>query len=87
MVLNKKVVDIQQDRDNVIVRCADGTVLQADIVVGADGAYSTVRRCLFRDLEDKGLLPKADLLPLSVDQRCLVGMSSLFSMGAYYFWC
>lgn len=82
VVLNKKVVDIKQDRDNVIVQCADGTVLQADIVVGADGAYSTVRRCLYRDLEDKGLLPKADLLPLSIDQQCLVGMCSLSPMGA-----
>lgn len=75
MVLNKRVVDVQQEKNNAIVRCSDGTVLQADIVVGADGAYSVVRRCLFRDLEVKGLLPKADKLPLSVDQQCLVGMS------------
>ncbi|KAF9211950.1 hypothetical protein CPC16_005582 [Podila verticillata] len=74
VVLNKRVADIKQGRDNVIVRCADGTVLQADIVVGADGAYSTVRRCLYQDLEDKGLLPKADLLPLSIDQQCLVDL-------------
>ncbi|KAG0038007.1 hypothetical protein BGZ82_001347 [Podila clonocystis] len=74
VVLNKRVVDIQQEKNNVIVRCSDGTVLQADIVVGADGAYSSVRRCLFRDLEVKGLLPKADKLPLSVDQQCLVDL-------------
>ncbi|KAF9305044.1 hypothetical protein BGZ74_011621 [Mortierella antarctica] len=75
VVLDKKVVDIQQDKNNAIVRCSDGTVLQADIVVGADGAYSSVRRCLFRDLEVKGLLPKVDKLPLSVDQQCLVGVT------------
>ncbi|KAF9408054.1 hypothetical protein BGZ94_002463 [Podila epigama] len=48
---------------------------QADILVGADGAYSAVRRCLFQDLAEKNLLPKADLLPLSVDQECLVGVT------------
>ncbi|KAG0345511.1 hypothetical protein BG004_003651, partial [Podila humilis] len=75
VVLGQRVVDIQQEQDCVIVRCSDGTVLQADIVVGADGAYSSVRRCLFQELEEKGLLPKNDLLPLSVDQQCLVGVT------------
>ncbi len=40
---NKKVVGVSTDSDGVTVTCADGTTYTGTIVVGADGAHSTVR--------------------------------------------
>jgi len=40
---NKKVVGVESTDDGVTVTCADGTTYTGTIVVGADGAHSTVR--------------------------------------------
>ncbi|KAK3360646.1 hypothetical protein B0T25DRAFT_473991 [Lasiosphaeria hispida] len=40
---NKKVTCVSTGTDGVIVTCADGTTYTGTIVVGADGAHSTVR--------------------------------------------
>ncbi|KAF9434123.1 hypothetical protein BGZ76_008525 [Entomortierella beljakovae] len=71
----KKVCDIEQGPDGVIVRCSDSTSYTADILVGADGAYSSVRRSLYKDLSMKNILPKADMAPLAFDHHCLVGVT------------
>ncbi|KAF8985433.1 hypothetical protein BGZ46_004291 [Entomortierella lignicola] len=73
IVTGKRVCDIEQNQDEVLVRCSDTTFYKADILVGADGAYSSVRRCLYRDLRLKNMLPKADMAPLAFDHHCLVG--------------
>lgn len=41
---NKKVVGVSTGPDGATVTCADGTTYTGTIVVGADGAHSTVRR-------------------------------------------
>ncbi|KAI1498028.1 hypothetical protein F5X99DRAFT_342979 [Biscogniauxia marginata] len=43
---NKKVVDITSGDNGARVRCADGTVYDGTIVVGADGAHSRVRKSM-----------------------------------------
>jgi 2-polyprenyl-6-methoxyphenol hydroxylase-like FAD-dependent oxidoreductase len=40
---------LQQDSSQVVVRCSDGTLEGYDLVVGADGIRSTVRRLEFGD--------------------------------------
>ncbi|KAF9967397.1 hypothetical protein BGZ70_009720 [Mortierella alpina] len=72
----KRVLDIRQNMGEVIVQCADKSVHHADILVGADGAYSAVRQALHSDLEAKGLLPKPDLTPLGYQYDCLVGVTA-----------
>ena len=42
--LGCRLVDIVQERDSVVLEFANGRVERADLVVGADGARSTVRR-------------------------------------------
>ena len=40
---NKRLVEIEQDASKVILRFADGEVVEASVLAGADGIQSTVR--------------------------------------------
>ncbi|KAG0360139.1 hypothetical protein BGZ54_009685 [Gamsiella multidivaricata] len=71
----KRVLDIRQNTGEVIVQCSDKSVYHADILVGADGAYSAVRQCLHNELGAKGLLPKHDMAPMGYQYDCLVGVT------------
>ncbi|KAF8981041.1 hypothetical protein BGZ52_003347 [Haplosporangium bisporale] len=71
--LNKKIVSFDQDDYCVLVRFADGTFHRGDILVGADGAYSSVRQHLFKILKASGKLPASDDVPLPFNSVCLVG--------------
>ncbi|KAG0238173.1 hypothetical protein BGW42_007164 [Actinomortierella wolfii] len=42
--LGKRILSTHQDEHGVRIRCEDGSEYQGDILVGADGAYSAVRR-------------------------------------------
>ncbi|KAF9541973.1 hypothetical protein EC957_002533 [Mortierella hygrophila] len=75
IITGKQVCDIEQNDQGVLVRCSDTSSYEADILVGADGAYSCVRRCLYRDLRNENLLPKSDMAPLAFDHHCLVGIT------------
>ncbi|KAF9129044.1 hypothetical protein BGW39_004521 [Mortierella sp. 14UC] len=75
IITGKRVSDIEQSDSGVLVRCSDASFYEADILVGADGAYSCVRRCLYRDLRASNLLPKSDMAPLAFDHHCLVGIT------------
>jgi len=48
--LNTQVDRFEQNDDGVKLHLADGTVLEADVLVGADGIDSLVRRTLWGDL-------------------------------------
>lgn len=45
--LNSRCVAVHQSSDAVWVELADGSVLEGDVLIGADGVHSTVRRRLF----------------------------------------
>lgn len=45
--LGEKVESIQQEAGTVAVRTSSGTTYEADLLIGADGVHSTVRRALF----------------------------------------
>ncbi|KAF8949566.1 hypothetical protein BGZ52_005565, partial [Haplosporangium bisporale] len=64
--MNSKVVSLCQDNDGVTVQCSDGTTYRGDILIGADGAYSTVRQSLYESLEKDGKLPETDKEGLGV---------------------
>ncbi|MEV0388141.1 FAD-dependent monooxygenase [Nonomuraea sp. NPDC050643] len=44
-----EVTGVRQDGDGVTVTCGDGGELRADLLVGADGVHSTVRRRVWPD--------------------------------------
>ncbi|KAG0211184.1 hypothetical protein BGX28_008364 [Mortierella sp. GBA30] len=75
IITGKRVCDLEQNQNGALVRCTDTSVYTADILVGADGAYSSIRRCLYRELRINNLLPKSDMAPLAFDHHCLVGVT------------
>lgn len=44
ILVNKKVTSIETSASSVRVHCADGTVEEGDMVIGADGVHSTTRQ-------------------------------------------
>ncbi|KAF9088224.1 hypothetical protein BGX29_000389 [Mortierella sp. GBA35] len=73
--LGKKVLSTQQGGNGVLIRCADGSEYEGDILVGADGAYSAVRQNLYADLKKEKKLPASDGEPLPFSTVCLVGQT------------
>lgn len=59
----------------VLCRCKDGTVYRGDILVGADGAYSSVRDCMYDRLQRQQKLPDSDAEPLDLSYICVLGVS------------
>ncbi|KAG0335641.1 hypothetical protein BG000_007353 [Podila horticola] len=73
---NKRVLSTKQDGNKVVIRCSDNSLHIGSILVGADGAYSSVRQNMYHELEHAGTLPKADATPMGGDFDCLVGVTS-----------
>ncbi|KAG0051526.1 hypothetical protein BGZ83_003606 [Gryganskiella cystojenkinii] len=74
--LGKKIESIQQNRDDVMIRCEDHTTYHGDILVGADGGYSCVRESLYKLLKNENLLPASDAAADGRNRKgysCLVG--------------
>ncbi|KAK3836077.1 MAG: hypothetical protein JOS17DRAFT_736054 [Linnemannia elongata] len=75
ILYNKRVLSTKHEDDEVIIHCHDNTTYGGTILVGADGAYSSVRQNMYKEMSAKGLLPKADAKPLGYDYDCLVGVT------------
>jgi len=82
---NKKVLSTIQNKDGAMIRCADGTTYHGDILVGADGAYSGVRQSLYKQLQDKNVLPPSDMKDMHKGYTCLVGTTSSLDPEKYPF--
>ncbi|KAG0013191.1 hypothetical protein BGZ82_002273 [Podila clonocystis] len=75
--LGKRVLSFTQNEDGVMVRCSDNSTYHADILVGADGAYSAVRQILYKELKVGNKLPSSDDVPLPFNCVCLVGQTEV----------
>lgn len=56
--MGKKILSYEENEFGVSVCCSDNTVYSGDILVGADGAYSRVRKNMFKKLRKRGLISK-----------------------------
>lgn len=84
--LGKNIIDFEQDEASVTIRCSDNTIYRGDILVGADGAYSTIRQNLYKTLRENGTLPESDDASLPYSCVCLTGQTddldpSVFPVG------
>ncbi|KAF9287647.1 hypothetical protein BGZ68_001506 [Mortierella alpina] len=75
ILLGKKILRATEVKDKVTIYCSDNTQYEGDILVGADGAYSSVRQNLYKHLDEKGLLPRTDKEDFSVGYTCMVGVT------------
>ncbi len=71
---DKEFVRYEEHDKGVLCHFADGTTAEADLVVGADGANSRVRKQFLPDAQrvDTGILAVAGKLPLTDETRALV---------------
>ncbi|KAG0279070.1 hypothetical protein BGZ95_002376 [Linnemannia exigua] len=76
ILLNKRILSIMEDDDKVTIHAADNTIYKGDLVVGADGAYSVVRKQMYEKLKRRGWLPKGDDEGLPFNYTCLVGQTT-----------
>lgn len=77
ILLGKRVLSFQDTDDGITVRCSDNSAYEADILVGADGAYSAVRQHMFKTLKATGKLPSVDDVALPFSCVCLVGQTTV----------
>ncbi|KAF9941388.1 hypothetical protein BGZ65_003968 [Modicella reniformis] len=74
--LGKRLLSLKQNEHGVQIHFADRTVVEGDILVGADGAYSGVRQSLYQNLKKEGQLPSSDDGALPFSCICLVGQTT-----------
>ncbi|KFH65613.1 hypothetical protein MVEG_09089 [Podila verticillata NRRL 6337] len=73
--LNTKVQSTVQDEHKVTLHCSNNETYVGSILIGADGAYSSVRQIMYQELAKAGVLPKADSQPLGHGYDCVVGVT------------
>ncbi|KAF9100052.1 hypothetical protein BGX27_000496 [Mortierella sp. AM989] len=81
--LGSNVLHIEEKESKVIVHCSDDAKYEADILVGADGAYSAVRQSLYKLMDEKGILPKEDLKGLNDCHIAMVGVAKTSNPDKY----
>ncbi|MDX3905200.1 MAG: FAD-dependent monooxygenase [Pigmentiphaga sp.] len=79
--LGKRTVAIEEDGDGITVRFEDGTSQRVDVLVGADGIHSTVRKYLLGDEypEFTGVVAYRAVVPAS-------RLEGLPNLGAFTKW-
>ncbi|KAK5827459.1 hypothetical protein F5H01DRAFT_97361 [Linnemannia elongata] len=77
------VLDVVSGDAGVQVRCANGHLEQASVLVGADGAHSAVRQNLYRNLKEKACLPKSDMEALKFTQNAIIGLTNSLNPTQY----
>lgn len=77
VLLGKQVHTLEQEGSTTTCVCTDGSSYSG-IIVGADGAYSSVRLNMYRQLKDRNLLPTQDRKPMQYQYQALVGMTRPF---------
>jgi 2-polyprenyl-6-methoxyphenol hydroxylase-like FAD-dependent oxidoreductase len=68
---NKEVSSISSTQEGVTVSCADGSSYAGSLVIGADGAQSTVRECMRTLALEVGSKQVNDEQPFLTTYRCL----------------
>ncbi|EOD52360.1 putative monooxygenase fad-binding protein [Neofusicoccum parvum UCRNP2] len=77
VLVNKKVHRIEHLADSVLVHTTDGGVFEGQMVVGADGVHSTVRKEMRRTAEElePGYIPKKDKENIKCEYACVFGFA------------
>ncbi|KAG0099366.1 hypothetical protein BGZ93_007968 [Podila epicladia] len=79
----KRVLNIKQDDVGVSVHCADGSNYHGDILVGCDGAHSSVRQSLYGQLKEDGRIPSSDIEDQRVCYMSILGTTGPMDQEKY----
>ncbi|KAK2729458.1 FAD binding domain protein [Colletotrichum kahawae] len=74
--VNKKVKRVETRENGATVYTQDGSVFQGQIVVGADGVRSTIRREMWRNADaanDSAAIPARDRQDIPCEHACIFG--------------
>lgn len=77
VVTGKGVQHVEQHPDHVRVQTTDGTMFTGELLVGADGIYSTVRKEMWRQADQArpGYFPLSDRTNTATEYCCIFGIS------------
>ncbi len=80
----KRLERVEQGAAHVVAHFADGEAIQAELLIGADGARSAVRRALFDDTPPAfaGQIAYRCLIPVQQAAPYLGGVDAMVSIGA-----
>ncbi|KAF9911350.1 hypothetical protein EC991_003915 [Linnemannia zychae] len=73
---NKRVLSMTKTIHGTEINCADNSSYEADIIVGADGAYSSIRQNIYRKMAEEGTLPLSDSKDMAMPYLCMVGTTT-----------
>ncbi|KAF9548119.1 hypothetical protein EC957_007147 [Mortierella hygrophila] len=75
---SKKVLEVTQTSERAQIRCSDNSIIHADIVIGADGAYSGIRQSMYRSIMAQSRKPNN----VRLEKRGLVSTLKKLSSAA-----
>ncbi|KAG0285519.1 hypothetical protein BGZ96_010258, partial [Linnemannia gamsii] len=75
ILFGRRVINILEKENKVIAQTADNRMFEGDILVGADGAYSSIRQRMYETLTQEGRLPKSDREDLPFICTSLLGQT------------
>jgi salicylate hydroxylase len=80
----KRLMRVEEGASHVVAHFADGEVCEAELLIGADGARSAVRRTLFDDKPPvfAGQIAYRCLIPVERAAPFLGGVNAMVSIGA-----
>ncbi|KAF9365959.1 hypothetical protein BGX34_007318 [Mortierella sp. NVP85] len=81
--LGKKVLRTVEKEGRIRIHCSDNSTHETDILIGADGAYSSVRQSMFKRMEAENRLPKCDTESLTVASINMVGVAVPEDLSKY----
>lgn len=72
--IGKKVINIEEHKNNIKVFCEDKSIYECDFVVGADGSFSKIRNIMYNNM-DQNMLPDSDKEKLNIEYSAIFGVS------------